>query len=409
MSKLQTPPAITPPPLPTWEFVSLAAGLMALNALAIDVMLPALDDIGVALQVLDPNDVQLVIFVYVAGFSLPQLFFGPITDRFGRRKVLFGSLIVYMLAGLACALANSFTTLLAMRFLQGVAAAGCRVIAVSVVRDLYAGRKMARIMSLVMTVFMVIPILAPALGQVTLLVAPWQGTFWILGAGGGLMALWAWFRLPETLPAERRRPINVKAVSGAYAQVFRNRISAGYMLASGIMFGALFAFIGMSEQVFREVFDKPDTFVLYFGGVALAMSAVNFTNAALVEKVGMRRLSHGAVIAFTLLSLGLFFYASFAEVHFWIFYPVFVVVFALFGLIGSNFNSLAMEPLGEIAGTASAVLGFASTAISGFAGFLIARQFDGTVGPLVMGYAALGIVSLIIILVTEKGELFSSR
>ena len=392
--------------LGTSEFVVVIAGLMALNALAIDIMLPALDDISAFYSLQDSNDQQLVIFAYVFGFGAPQLIWGPLSDSFGRRPILFVALAGYTLAGLGCMLAGSFTQLLVLRFVQGVFASGSRVIAVSVVRDRFAGRGMARIMSLVMTIFMVVPIMAPGLGQLVLFVGPWEWIFGALTVFGGMMLVWSYLRLPETLPASARRPLNARDSVLAYVEVFRSRVTAGYMLASGVIFGSLFAFIGSAEQVFTEVFEKDESFVIWFAIVAIGLSAANFTNSQLVERFGMRRLSQLALSGFislsaVLLALLLIFGQVFA-----IFFPLFVLIFACFGLIGSNFNALAMEPLGSMAGTGSAAYGFATTTFSSVLGMLIGSQYNGTAIPLIMGFAGLSCLSLIIVAITERGQLF---
>ncbi|MEM0986389.1 MAG: multidrug effflux MFS transporter [Pseudomonadota bacterium] len=396
-------------PLGIPEFVSMIAALMAMNALAIDVMLPALDDIAADFAVARANDQQLLIFVYVLGFGAPQLVFGPLSDRYGRRPVLFGALAAYAMTGFACMAAPSFEALLAMRFVQGMAASGSRVVAVSIVRDVFEGRGMARIMSLVMTVFMVIPIVAPSVGQVVLFVGPWQWIFGVLGGAAALVLVWIYLRLPETLAVEKRRPFNVRAAAGDYAEVFRTRVAFGYIAASGIVFGSLFAFIGSAEQVFTEVFALGDGFVLWFAGVALALSAANFTNSRLVERFGMRRLSHGALVVFIAASVtAVLLTLALGEV-FPVFFAALCVCFACFGLIGSNFTALAMEPFERLAGTASAASGFSTVTVSSMLGYLIGAQYNGSSVPLLIGFAALGAASLAIVAVVERGRLFASR
>ena len=396
-------------PMPLWEFVGMIAAMMALNALAIDTMLPALHDIASAYDLKQQNDQQLVIFAYVAGFGAPQLVFGPVSDSFGRKGVVLGCIAAYTVTGFACMAATSFPMLLATRFLQGIAASGIRVIAVSVVRDLMGGRAMARIMSLVMTVFMVVPILAPALGQGVMALAPWQWTFGILGLAGIVMFAWITVRLPETLAPENRPPLNFKTSFRAYRQVVTNRRTFGYMCASGVLFGALFSYVASSEQVFRDVFDKPDTFVFWFAGIAGALSVANYMNSRIVERIGMRRVSHSVLIAFiAVAALNTVLMATLGE-RLAIFYPLFALTFACFGLIGANFNSLAMEPLGKIAGTGSAAYGFMTTTVASFFGWMVASRFDGSVVPLLEGYVGLGLTCLVIVLITERGGLFSSR
>lgn len=402
-------PDDAPSKIPVPELVVMAASLMALNALAIDVMLPALGLIAEDLNVASENDRQLVVVSYVLGFGAPQLAFGPLADRFGRRPVLFVALAGYTVAGLACALAPTFTALLVLRFVQGVFASGCRVIAVAVVRDLFKGRGMARIMSLVMTVFMVVPILAPGLGQVVLWLAPWRWTFGVLGIAGLTMFVWTFIRLRESLPPEARRKAGMAEVVGAFRVVLRSRVTLGYMLASGTVFAALFAFISSCEQIFREVFDQEETFALWFAGIALALSAANFANSRLVGRFGMQRISHLALVGFTVMSGVLFGLTRMYGDHLALFVPLFALIFAQFGLIGANFNALAMEPLGKVAGTASAVYGFSTTTLSGFVGGFIGRQYDGTTEPILLGYVALGLVAIGIVAVVERGRLFRSE
>jgi MFS transporter, DHA1 family, multidrug resistance protein len=390
------------------EFIAMMAGLMSLNALAIDIMLPALPFMGDDLGVADPNHRQYVIIAYVLGLGVAQLFFGPMSDRFGRRRPLVVSLVGYSVFGIVCVFAPSFEVLVAARALQGVAASGARVISMSIIRDKYTGRQMARIMSLTMMVFMAMPMLAPNLGMLVLLVAPWRWVFVVLGLFGVAMALWVGVRLAETLPPDRRRPLDPMALGSAYALVFKTRITLGYMIAMGVVFGALFAFISSSEQLYSEVFDRRESFTLYFATVAGGMAFASFLNARLVERWGMRRLAHTALVAFVLINLTSVIAARAGVNGFAAFHASMMANFFCFSFIGANFNALAMEPLGEIAGTASAALGFASTSISGLLGAAVGQQFDGTSTPLIVGFLALGVSALAVVTVTERGRLFTS-
>jgi DHA1 family bicyclomycin/chloramphenicol resistance-like MFS transporter len=394
--------------LPKIEFVVLIASMMALNALAIDIMVPALDDIGASFQLANENDQQLVMFAYVLGFGMPQLIWGPVSDHYGRRALLVISLVGYGAFGLACVFSKSFSALLIARFLMGVFSSAGRVVAVSVVRDVYEGRGMAQIMSFVMMVFMTVPILAPAIGQVILSFGPWPWIFYVLVIYAVVIALWSVARLPETLPAERRKTLSFVSAFGAYKIVLKTRVACGYVLASGILFGGLFAFIFTIEQVMREVFDREAQIGFWFAMVSIGLAASNFLNAVLVKRVGMRRLSHVAVTVFVVMSLiNLGAMLTYGPV-FAVFMPLMMLTFGTIGMIGSNFNAIAMEPLGEIAGTASAALGFATTTLAGGLGYLISSQFDGTVLPLLTGFAGLGIVSLAVLFITEKGRLFGT-
>ena len=393
----------------TPEFVAMTACLMALNALAIDVMLPALSRIAVALDAPSENDAQYIVLVYMIGFGISQLFWGPITDRFGRKPVLRVVLIGYVVTALGCTLSDTFNALLVWRLMLGIFAGGTRVIAVSVVRDLFVGRGMARIMSLVMTVFMVVPILAPMIGaQIMNVIDLWQSTFGVLATGGLIMLFWSWFRLPETRPEDRRTPINLKAVSKAYWTVFKTREALGYMMASGVIFGALIAYISASEQIYTDIFKlSAEQFTLCFAIIAGSMSVATFSNSRLVERLGQRLISHIALIGFTVFALILVAQTIIFGPNLIAFMVLFSLVFMNFGFMGPNFNSMAMEPLGEVAGYASGVLGFASTTMAALIGGSIAHQYNGSMVPVLWGFVVLGVVAFLIVFITERFKLFA--
>lgn len=384
----------------------MMAALLALNALAIDTMLPALGQIAETFNLTDPNDQQLVIFSYILGFGFPMLFFGPLSDRFGRKGLLQICLIGFTICGLLCMFATSFKMLLALRFVHGVFSAGVRVISGAIIRDLTAGRTMARIMSLVLTVFMIVPILAPAIGTLVMTFAHWSWTFGILAIAGFATLVWTQFRLPPTLPADMRQPLNFKHISTSYMAVLKTRVCLGYMFASGIIFGALFAFIGASEQIFDEVFGVGENFWIWFAVIASGLAVANLTNAKIVERVGQRRISHAMLLLFVVFSLANIIAMKLTDQNFVVFLTLFTLTFACFGMMGANFSSLAMEPLGKIAGTASAAYGFATSTLSAWIGLTIARQFDGTILPILTGFLVMGLTSLLIVLWTEKGKLF---
>lgn len=393
-------------PMSFREFVAMVAALMALNALAIDVMLPALQDIGAALGVDDPNRAQAILPVYLAGFGLGQLLIGSISDRFGRRAVLIGGLVFYIAAAALCALAPSFEALLVGRFVQGLASAAPRVVTISIVRDCYGGRRMASVLSLAMMFFLVVPVIAPTIGQAIVLVAPWRAIFALLVVYGIGMLAWTALRLPETLAPERRRSVGPRQLLAAFREVFGTRQTFGYALAGGAMFGAMFGFIVSAEQIFAELYGLGALFPLAFAAMALSMSLSSLINSRLVGRLGMRRLSHGAVLVFTMLSLALL---SLQLAGLLTLAPLMILlggVMFLVGMIFSNFNALALEPMGHLAGTASSVFGSVTTLMAATLGGLIGQAYDGSVTPLVVGYVILGVTTLAILLVTEKGRLF---
>ena len=387
----------------SYRFIALMATLTALNALAIDIMLPALFNIGVAFEVSSKNDQQLIIVAYVIGLGGAQLFIGPLADRFGRKTPLIVSLIGYTLLALLCSLAPDFQSLVLFRGLQGACAAGARVISMSTVRDTAKGDKMAQIMSLIMVVFMAVPILAPSVGWAILLVGDWRSVFIALAGFGVLVTLWTMKSLPETLPKEKRQPLALSHVLSAYLSVFKTRTSAIYTIALGMLFGAFFTYISTSEQIFRDVYGVTDSFPIYFAFIALFMAFSSATNAKLVRTLGARRVSHGALLSLVVVSSLFFTLHTFVHAHVFLFVAVMCIVFFLFGMVGANFNALAIEPLGHIAGVASAAIGFTSTALSGTIGGAVGRLFDGTLWALSFGFCVFAWAAIVLIALGERG------
>jgi DHA1 family bicyclomycin/chloramphenicol resistance-like MFS transporter len=370
------------------------AALMALNALAIDVMLPALPYMGEALGIASENERQFVIVAYMLGMGIAQLAFGPLSDRFGRRAPLFVGMAVYVAAALAAAFSPNFAILLVFRFIQGVGAAGTRVIATSIVRDMYSGRIMAEVMSLIFMVFMAIPIIAPSIGQVLLLTGPWQYIFLFMAGLAAAIGVWGYFRLPETLALGNRRPLTFKAVADGFRLVFTNRVAFSYGLAGMFLFAALFGFISSAQQIYVDIYGLGVYFPVAFAAIAALMSVSSFTNSRIVARLGMRRLSHGAMLVYT------------GVAALWLFLPLLAIIMFSFGWAASNMNSLSMEPLGAVAGTASSVFGFIQTVGGAAIGSVIGQMFNGTVVPIAAGYFSMGVLTLICILVAENGKLF---
>ncbi|MEQ1820559.1 MAG: multidrug effflux MFS transporter [Terricaulis sp.] len=395
--------------LSTFELVAMVASLSALNALAIDIMLPALPQIGASFNLTDDNDRQLVVVCYVALFGISQLVYGPLADAFGRRSVLIYALGIYIAGSILCVFAPNFELFLAARALQGVGAAATRVIATAVVRDVTEGRRMAQVMSMAMTVFMIVPIVAPSLGQLILFVAPWRWIFGALLIYALIVLAWALLRLPETLAPENRRPFNPPAIIGAYAMVLRERQTVGYMIATTFVTACLFGYITSSEQLFVDVYNLGPAFPLAFASIAIAISFGTFMNSRLVVRHGMRRLSHIMIIGFTLGALALALIAQLGLATFPVFTAMLALTFAMFGLIASNFNALAMEPVGRVAGSASAIYGAVTATGGAIIGAIIGRAFDGTIVPFAIGLAASGAATLVAVLWTERGKLFGVR
>ena len=399
-------PSAVRPELGIREFVGLMAALMAMTALSIDAMLPALPAIGANLGVDAANDRQWVISAFLFGFGAAQIVHGPLSDRFGRRPVLLTSLAFGIVCNLIAALAPSFTLLLVARAACGVATASSRVLTVSIVRDRVSGNEMARVMSLISIVFMVVPIVAPNLGQLILLVAPWRWIFGVLAAAGVLLFIWSAIRLPETLDPAHRLPLSIGRLAEGFRFVLTDRLALGYATASTLLQGGLWGFILSVQQIFEFEFKAAHLFGPVFAAVAGTMAAASFLNARLVTRYGTRALSHRAVIGYTVIGI-LHLAVAMAGLETLL---TFVVLQALmmscFSLAGANFNAIAMEHMGRLAGTASSVQGFIQTVGGALIGVAIGQAFDGTTVPLYAGFALTGLATVAVVAIAERGRLF---
>jgi DHA1 family bicyclomycin/chloramphenicol resistance-like MFS transporter len=387
------------------EFVALIAAFMAAQALAIDAMLPALPLITKSLHLMEENHSQWVITSYVIGLSCGQLCWGPLSDRLGRRPVLIGGLLLYATAAILCAVSSGFGELLGWRCVHGLAAAS-PVVARSVIRDLYSGRQMARVMSLTFMVFLIGPIVAPGLGQLILWVAPWRSIFLIFGVFGVSVALWAAFRLPETLHPEYRMRLNARHILGAAKLVLTTRISICYTLAQTVLLGSLMSYIGMVQQIVSEVYYRGPWMPTLFALCAIALGCASYLNARLVERIGMRFISHTALLIFFFLAL---IHVSIALLHaepLWAFVLIQSACLASYGLAVSNFGAMAMEPLGAVAGIGASLLGFICQFFSALIGAFIGWHFHGTTVPLAAGALGCSVAALVFALLAEKGRLF---
>jgi MFS transporter, DHA1 family, multidrug resistance protein len=388
------------------EFVVVIASIMALNPLAMDMMLPALPNIAATFHISDANKPQEVLSTFLIGFGVGQFIMGPLSDRFGRRAVLVDGMALYCIASVVAIAASSFETLLLARMLQGLGTSATRVIATSIVRDCYAGRRMASVMSLAMMVFIAVPVIAPSLGEAVLLFAQWRGIFIVLMLYGALALAWSGARMPETLPMSERKSLAIRDVLGAFRQTLTNRQTLGYALAAGGVQGSLFAFVFSSQQVFTEIYGLGHYFPLAFAAIAVGIAVAGFLNARFVGRFGMRVISHGALVGFV--AVGGIMLAA-VKLH-TLPLPLFMALAALmmfgFGLMFANFTSLAMEPQGHIAGTASSLYGSITTLSGIGVGTAIGQDYDGTLVPFATGFFLCALASLAIVLWVEKGRLF---
>ena len=386
------------------EFVALIALLISLVALSIDAMLPALPQMGAELGVAQENDRQFIVSFLFLGLAAGQLLFGPLSDAVGRKPAIYGGLAVFVLGSLISAFASDFTFMLIGRLLQGFGAAGPRIVVVAMVRDRFEGRAMARIMSLVMAVFILVPALAPFLGQGVLEIAHWRAIFgaFVLLAVVGLV--WFAWRQPETLAPERRLAFTPRRLWSAVAETCRNRTAFGYTIAAGLIFGAFIGYLTSAQQIFQDLYGVGRLFPLCFAVLALALGGASLVNARLVMRLGMRALCRWSLLALTGISAAFFFFALAwgGVVPLWLMMAVFLLCFFCIGILFGNFNALAMEPLGHIAGVAAAVIGSITTLVSLVLGTAIGALYDGSLLPLVGGFAGLGLLSLLVMQWVER-------
>lgn len=386
------------------EFIALMAALMAANAIAIDSMLPALPAIGESLHVVDGNDRQLVVTAFMLGFGVAQLFYGPFSDRFGRKRILVGSLTCYVVCSLLVGLSASFTLLLAARVVQGIAAAGARVLVVSIVRDRYEGPAMARVMSITMIVFMLVPVLAPTIGQAVLVVASWRYIFFLLAAYAFVVLVWLLLRLPETLAPAGRRPLSVAAITEGVQATLTHRLSIGNTVALTLVIGSLLAFINSIQQIVFEAFKRPDLLGLVFAAIAAPMAVSSYLNSAIVHRFGSRMIMIVGLCLFAGLAALHLAISLFLGENIFVFVVLQAATMACFGLVSSNMGALAMEPLGHVAGTASSVQGVITSVGGALIGLFIGQQFNGTTIPMLIGFAVCGTLGLIVAMWANPAE-----
>jgi DHA1 family bicyclomycin/chloramphenicol resistance-like MFS transporter len=388
------------------EFIALIASMMAISALAIDTMLPAFGAMSADFGLIgaNANHIQWVIYAFMTGFSFAQLFYGAMADYWGRKPIVLIGVAIFSLATLGAALAPNFTVLLVMRVFQGIGMAAMRVLSTTIVRDTFSGADMSRVSSMIMMVFILVPVFAPTLGQALLFGFSWHSIFWVLLVFGLALSTWFMRRMPETLKPEFRRPISIHTLLDSLRQCVRSRTTLGYATATGLMYGVLMTYLGSSEQIFqRNVYGLNERFALLFGAVAMFMGGAAFINSRWVGKLGVRRMAHTALLVFVGLS-GLLVIVSLifsGKPPLMLFVPMLAGCLFCFSLMMPNFNAISMEPLRAIAGSASSWTGFYTSFMGAMIGNLIGQMFNGTVLPLAVGYFLIGLLVLWIIYRTE--------
>jgi MFS transporter, DHA1 family, multidrug resistance protein len=385
------------------EFIVLMALMSALMALSIDAMLPALSDIGRELGSSGPKENQLVISLIFLGVAISQLIYGPLSDSFGRKPMAYMGFAIFFAGCLLCIVAPNFETLLAGRVLQGVGLGGPRIISVALIRDQYAGREMARVMSFVMLTFILVPILAPAIGQGILLFAHWKMIFVFLLVVGMISFLWLFIRQPETLAPQNRHPFSIRRISRNFLGVCKNPLVMAYTIAAGIVFGVFMAYLSSVQQILQNEYGLGKLFALYFALLACGIGLASYINGKLVIRLGMLRITYTALLGLSGVSIIFLLVAWQYQGLPPLWYLMGYLMVALFcvGLLFGNLNALAMEPLGEIAGIGASVVGFLSSMLSVPLAILIGTVYNGTLYPLVIAFSISGILALFIIKIVQ--------
>ncbi len=392
--------------LPFAEFVTLVALMFSVVALSIDGMLPALPAIGVDLAVSDPNDTQLVVSSVFLGLAFGQLLAGPLSDSFGRKPIIYAGFALFGCGCLLSIFATSFGWMIVGRLLQGIGAASPRIVTIALVRDQYQGREMARVMSFALSVFILVPALAPALGQGILVLAGWRAIFATFLLIAVFTSVWFALRQPETLAPERRSAFSLERIMAAAREVCTTRVAIGHTVATGLVFASFVGYLSSAQQVFQQTYGVGKWFPAYFAALALAIGCASVINGRLVVRHGMRRISTSAVRLLTAIALSfvLITWSLNGLPPLWLFMSFFLSMFFCIGLLFGNLNALTMEPLGHIAGVGAAVVGFIGTLISVPIGATIGQAYDGTVMPLAAGFLVFAACALIVMRWAQQGH-----
>ncbi len=388
------------------EFICLIAMVQALQALAIDAMLPALGIMAQDLGARDPNERQLVLGIFILASGLGSLIPGALADRFGRRPVLLICLVSYVLINLASALVQDYPTLLVLRAMLGLSASGLAVLPIAIIRDRFEGDAMARLQSMIGMIFMLVPLLAPSLGQIIMDLVGWRWIFGFMALFGAAVALWAWFRLEETLHGEFRQTVQPLVILNNMGMAMRNRGAIGYVLGTALAMGGNLGYLNSSQQLLTERFGAGQSFPLIFSSMAIFMAVASFTNSRIVERFGARRVSHTALLFYIVVSALQLWLAQDPRESLLEFAVLMSLNLALMGFIGANFGSIALQPFAQIAGAAASIHTFVRLSLAALIGSLIGQSYDGSTRPLAASLLALGTMCLLLVLYSEKGRLF---
>jgi len=388
------------------EFVTLMALYVALMAMSIDMILPSLFLMGEEFGITNQNQMQYVIGILFLGFTFGQIIYGPLADSFGRKPTVYLGLIIFAVGNILSITAQDYSMMLIGRFLQGFGAASPRIVSIAIIRDLYKGRDMARVMSFIMTIFIIIPVIAPSIGQALLMIVSWRFLFGIFLAAAIIATIWTFIRLPETLKKQDVRPFNLPTIWKDFLVVVKNKYALGYTICTGLVFGALVGYLASCRQIFQDYFQVGELFPIYFGISALSIGVSSIVNSMIVRKYGMKLICHYALILMIVMSAALIILSLLQnqQLLLWQFMVFAVITFFALGMLFGNLNALAMEPMGHVAGVAAAVTGCLSSGISAIIGTAIGQSYNNTLTPIFCGFLLLSSSAFFLQIWLERKE-----
>ncbi len=386
-----------------FEFVAMMAALMSIVALAIDALLPALDIIGFHVGTTQATDNQMFIIMIFLGLGLGPLLFGPLSDAMGRKPVVYMGFGLFIIASFVCVSTTNFYIMILGRILQGIGLSAPRTIAIAIIRDLYSGDYMARIMSFVTVVFLLVPVIAPALGKFVLDYYNWKAIFYFQLVIGSLVCFWFYIRQRETLVETNRKPMNKNLFSEGFKELIKHKVTIGCTLISGFIAGSFFVYLSGSQQIFQDQYGLKEAFPYIFAGLSVAIGLAVFSNASLVIRYGMERIITTALIGFFIVSITyviVFFNTANPSIE--VFLGFTAIQFLCIGFLFGNVRALAMEPVGHIAGIAAALTGFLSTIMAVPISTFIGRFLDDTAMPMFIGFAVCSFLALLILFYLKR-------
>lgn len=393
-----------PTPLSLFEFVVMMALLSSFAAFSIDAILPALPEIGVALNVADPNDVQLIVSMVMLGMGIGQLLYGPLCDSWGRKPTLYAGVGVFLIGSAVCMYATDLTWMLAGRLIQGFGLGATRVVSSALIRDSYSGRYMSRVMSFIMMVFITIPMIAPLIGQIIIKLSSWKMVFITIGILAIATTIWFAIRQHETLQAEHKKPFTFRAIGSAFHEVLTHKVVMAYIIAQGFVFGCFMSYLVASQAIFEQSFQITDEFPKYFAIMAGTFGLGAFFNSRWVVKYGMRKMVYSCLPVFVVLSgvLCAISLLNGGNPPLWLFLVLALPLFFTINVMFTNFNSMAMHLLGHMAGVGAAVIGSLSTIIGVLCSVVVGQSFDGTLTVFFMSYVIMGLFTVGFVIYAHK-------